>query len=143
MPQARADDRRAARTFPNSTWTTRAFVQVDRPLKMRRTPSTLLTSIERPFNFLSGGRGGNSRAVLSGLAGARCEEFAESSRLLTEHLANYADRNTDFRGKAAYWAARDSERAGKLAKHARSIRVLQARYDANCTAIWPGSDWTP
>jgi len=31
--------------------------------------------------------------------------------MLTEHLAYYADRNTDNRGRAGYWAARDSERA--------------------------------
>ena len=49
--------------------------------------------------------------------------FSESSRLLTEHLANYADRNTDNRGKAGYWAARDSERAGKVAD-ARIARRL-------------------
>jgi hypothetical protein len=36
--------------------------------------------------------------------------YSESSRLLTEHLASYADKNTDNRGRAGYWAARDSER---------------------------------
>jgi hypothetical protein len=41
---------------------------------------------------------------------------------LTEHLALYAGNNSDFRGKAAYWAARDSERAGKLAEARPSIR---------------------
>ena len=59
------------------------------------------------------------------------KNFSESSRLLTEHLANYADRNTDFRGKAAYWAARDSERIGKLAEARAIYQGLQARYDAN------------
>jgi len=59
------------------------------------------------------------------------KNFAESSRLLTEHLANYADRNTDFRGKAAYWAARDSERSGKLPEARAIYQGLQARYDAN------------
>jgi soluble lytic murein transglycosylase len=41
--------------------------------------------------------------------------FAQSSQMLTEHLARYADRDTSNRGKAGYWAARDSERAGKTA----------------------------
>ncbi|HEY3104055.1 MAG TPA: lytic transglycosylase domain-containing protein, partial [Pyrinomonadaceae bacterium] len=59
------------------------------------------------------------------------KNFNESSRLLIEHVATYAGNNTDFRGKAAYWAARDSERAGKLT-HARAIyQGLLARYDAN------------
>src|SRR3989454_3077440 len=65
------------------------------------------------------------------MGGARWQELAESSRLLTEHLTNYADRNTDCRGKAAYWAARDNERSGKLAEARAIYQGLQARYDAN------------
>jgi soluble lytic murein transglycosylase len=59
------------------------------------------------------------------------KNFAESSRLLTEHLAVYAGNNTDFRGKAGYWAARDSERAGKLAEARAIYQALLGRYDAN------------
>ncbi len=57
--------------------------------------------------------------------------FTESSRLLTEHLAFYADRNTDNRGRAGYWAARDSERAGKLAEAKALYQAMLGRYDAN------------
>ena len=57
--------------------------------------------------------------------------FAESSKLLTEHLARYADKNTDNRGRAGYWAARDSERAGKLAEARALYQAVLARYDAN------------
>ncbi len=57
--------------------------------------------------------------------------FQESSRLLVEHLAAYADRNTDNRGRAGYWAARDSERAGKLADARALYRGMLQRYDAN------------
>ena len=42
-------------------------------------------------------------------------DYAASSRMLTEHLARYAQRDTTNRGKAGYWAARDSERAGRTA----------------------------
>jgi soluble lytic murein transglycosylase len=59
------------------------------------------------------------------------KNFQESSRLLTEHLAIYADRNTDNRGRAGYWAARDSERAGKLAEARALYQAMQARYEAN------------
>ena len=51
--------------------------------------------------------------------------------MLTEHLALYADKNTDNRGRAGYWAARDSERAGKLAEARALYEAMQARYDAN------------
>jgi soluble lytic murein transglycosylase len=59
------------------------------------------------------------------------KDFAESSKLLTEHLAYYADKNTDNRGRAGYWAARDSERAGKLAEARALYNAMQGRYDAN------------
>jgi soluble lytic murein transglycosylase len=59
------------------------------------------------------------------------KNFTESSRLLTEHIAVYAGNNTDFRGKAAYWAARDSERAGNWPWAETMYAVLQKRYDAN------------
>ena len=59
------------------------------------------------------------------------KNYAESSRLLTEHLALYADKNTDNRGRAGYWAARDSQRAGKLAEARALYEGMQARYDAN------------
>lgn len=59
------------------------------------------------------------------------KNFQESSRLLIEHLADYADKNTDNRGRAGYWAARDSERAGRLAEARALYEAMQARYDAN------------
>ena len=46
-------------------------------------------------------------------------------------MGNYADRNTDNRGKAGYWAARDSERAGLLGEALALYEAMQARYAAN------------
>lgn len=63
------------------------------------------------------------------------KDYQESSRLLTEHLALYADKNTDNRGRAGYWAARDSERAGKLGEARALYEAMQSRYSAN----WYGS----
>jgi soluble lytic murein transglycosylase len=59
------------------------------------------------------------------------KNFAESSRLLIEHLATYAGRNTDNRGKAGYWAARDSERAGDLPAAYMLYNAMLVRYEAN------------
>jgi soluble lytic murein transglycosylase len=59
------------------------------------------------------------------------KNYQESSRLLTEHLAYYAGKNTDNRGRAGYWAGRDSERAGKLAEARAIYEGMQARYGAN------------
>jgi len=59
------------------------------------------------------------------------KNYAEGARLLLEHLALYADRNTDNRGRAGYWAARDAERAGKLSDARALYEAMQQRYDAN------------
>lgn len=57
--------------------------------------------------------------------------FASSSRMLTEHLARYAERDTTNRGKAGYWAARDSQRAGKTAEACALYEAVIHRYSAN------------
>jgi len=62
------------------------------------------------------------------------KNFAESSKLLTEHLAYYADKNTDNRGRAGYWAARDSERSGKLAEVRHRAFSSQRAIEQDATA---------
>ena len=57
--------------------------------------------------------------------------FDRSSKLLIEHLARYAARDTSFRGRAGYWAARDAERAGKLGEACYLYDALIYRYGAN------------
>lgn len=59
------------------------------------------------------------------------KNFAESSKMLTEHLARYVDEDTTNRGKAGYWAARDSERAGKIAEACALYDGVVYRYGAN------------
>ena len=60
------------------------------------------------------------------------KRYDESSKLLTEHLARYVDKDTSYRGKSGYWAARDSEKAGKM-------NAACALYDA--TAYRYGANW--
>ena len=57
------------------------------------------------------------------------KDLVNAARLLTEHLALYGDQ-TDNRGKAAFWAALDSERAGKRAEALTLYRALLKRYGA-------------
>lgn len=57
--------------------------------------------------------------------------FAQSSQMFTEHLARYAQKDTANRGKAGYWAARDSERAGKTADACALYEGVNHRYSAN------------
>lgn len=57
--------------------------------------------------------------------------FAQSSKMFIEHLARYADKDTTNRGKAGYWAARDSERAGKTAEACALYDGVNYRYGSN------------
>ncbi len=57
--------------------------------------------------------------------------FAISSQMFIDHLARYADKDTTNRGKAGYWAARDSERLGKLAEACSLYDGVSYRYSAN------------
>ncbi|HEV7644681.1 MAG TPA: transglycosylase SLT domain-containing protein [Pyrinomonadaceae bacterium] len=59
------------------------------------------------------------------------KNFTVSSQMLTEHLARYANKDTTYRGRAGYWSARDSERAGKIAEACVLYEAMTARYDAN------------
>ncbi|HVF48150.1 MAG TPA: transglycosylase SLT domain-containing protein [Pyrinomonadaceae bacterium] len=57
--------------------------------------------------------------------------YSLSSQMLIDHLARYADKDTTNRGKAGYWAARDSERAGKIAEACAVYDGTAYRYGAN------------
>ncbi len=129
--QARSTTDELRRSFPNSRWTTQAFVQVGQAAEDAKNSVDASYFYRAAVNFYPGAAEVTPAQFYLAWQSHDAKNFAESSRLLTEHLANYADRNTDFRGKAAYWAARDSERAGKLAEARAIYQGLQARYDAN------------
>jgi soluble lytic murein transglycosylase len=57
--------------------------------------------------------------------------YARSSQMFIEHLARYVDKDTTNRGKAGYWAARDSERAGNTADACTLYNAVNYRYGAN------------
>jgi soluble lytic murein transglycosylase len=59
------------------------------------------------------------------------KNFAQSSQMFIEHLARYVDKDNTNRGKAGYWAARDSERAGKIAEACALYDAVNYRYGAN------------
>jgi len=129
--QARSTAGELHRTFPNSDWSRRAFVQLGQHAEELKNDSDASYFYRAALNFYPGAAEVTPAQFYFAWQAHEARNFAESSRLLTEHLAVYAGNNTDFRGKAAYWAARDSERAGKLAEARAIYQGLQARYDAN------------
>lgn len=59
------------------------------------------------------------------------ENFVESAKLLTEHLARYVDEDTSYRGKAGYWSARDFEKAEMFDEACALYDATTYRYGAN------------
>ena len=57
--------------------------------------------------------------------------FALSSQMFIDHLDRFAGKDTTNRGKAGYWAARDSERAGKTDDACNLYDAVIYRYAAN------------
>ncbi|HEY2962738.1 MAG TPA: transglycosylase SLT domain-containing protein [Pyrinomonadaceae bacterium] len=129
--QARGTLEEMRRVFPASRFTPRAFVAAGYIAKDAKNNVDANYFLRAAVNGFP-----NSLDVAQAQFDLAWDEhdkrnFADSSRMLTEHLAYYADKNTDNRGRAGYWAARDSERAGKLSEARGLYEGLQARYDAN------------
>ena len=59
------------------------------------------------------------------------KNYQISSQMLLEHLARYVDKDSTNRGKAGYWAARDAEKAGKIADACALYDGVIYRYGAN------------
>ncbi|CAN5620025.1 transglycosylase SLT domain-containing protein [soil metagenome] len=117
--------------FPKSKWTPKTLVAVGmaaRDVRNRADESYLLKTAVAAY----------PKAIE--VAGAQFElawlehennNFSVSSQMLTEHLARYVDEDTTNRGKAGYWAARDSEKAGKIAEACALYDGTIYRYGAN------------
>src|SRR5436190_132334 len=130
-PQARSTTDDLHRSAPGSPWSMRAYVQLGQLAEGAKDDVNASYSYRAAVNFFPGNAEVTPAQFYIAWQAHDAKNFAESSRLLTEHLALYAGNNSDFRGKAGYWAARDSERAGKLAEAATLYQAMQARYDAN------------
>jgi soluble lytic murein transglycosylase len=129
--QARTTAEEMRRVFPNSSWTPRAFVNVGQIADDAKDQTDANNFYRAAVNNYPGS--GTVAQAQFNLAWQvhESKNFAESARLLTEHVANYADKNNDNRGRAGYWAARDLERTGKLAEARALYQAMQGRYSAN------------
>ena len=129
--QARATTEELRRAFPSSNFTPRAFVAVGQIAKDAKNTADASYFLRAAVNGWSSSLEVAQAQFDLAWEAHEAKNFAESSRMLTEHLAYYADKNTDNRGRAGYWAARDSERAGKRAEARALYEAMLARYDAN------------
>ena len=129
--QARTTVQELQRSFPNSVFAPRALVNVGQIAEDAHNDADAAYFLRTAVtSFQGSGDVAQAQFNLAWMA-HEAKNFSESSKQLTEHLAYYADKNTDNRGRAGYWAARDSERAGKLAEARALYQAMQGRYDAN------------
>jgi soluble lytic murein transglycosylase len=129
--QARATVEDLRRAFPKSQFTPRALVNVGQIAEDANNEADASYFLRTAVNSYQGSADVAQAQFDLAWMSHETNNFPESSKLLTEHLAYYADKNTDNRGRAGYWAARDSERAGKLAEARALYQAMLARYDAN------------
>jgi soluble lytic murein transglycosylase len=130
-PQARTTVEELRRAFPKSSWTPRAITAAGQLADDGKNSNDASYFYHLALNAYPGAVEIAQAQFNLGWAAHEANNFQESSRLLTEHLAYYADKNTDNRGRAGYWAARDSEKVGKLAEARALYDAMQGRYDAN------------
>ena len=129
--QARTTVEELRRSFPNSSFTPRALVSVGQTAEDAKNLSDASYFLRTAVSSAPGSvEVAQAQFDLAWLA-HEAKNYSESSRLLTEHLAYYVDKNNDNRGRAGYWAARDSERAGKLPEARALYQAMLGRYDAN------------
>jgi len=129
--QARTTVEEMRRQFPKSDWTSKTLVDVGLAARDAKN------SLDEAY-FLKTAVFAYPDAVV--VAPAQFElawlehengNFQTSSQMLTEHLARYVDKDNTNRGKAGYWAARDSEKAGKTTAACALYDGVLYRYGAN------------
>jgi soluble lytic murein transglycosylase len=129
--QARAALDELRREFPKSSWAPRAWTNVGQIARDAKNESEALNLFRAAVAAYPGATEVAQAQFEMAWAAHNAKDYQQSSSLLTEHLALYADKNTDNRGRAGYWAARDSERAGKTNEARALYQAMQFRYDAN------------
>jgi soluble lytic murein transglycosylase len=130
-PQARTTLEEMRRAFPQSPFTMRALVAAGAAAKDAKNTADALLFFRQALQQFPGEPEVAGAQFEVAWAAHDAKNLAESSRLLVEHLADYAGRNTDNRGKAGYWAARDSERAGNFGEARAIYDAMLTRYGAN------------
>jgi soluble lytic murein transglycosylase len=129
--QARSTADEMRQKFPNGTSVAKTFIDAGlaaRDAKDRSDEAYFLNTAVAAFpNAIEVAQAQFESAWYQHESG----NFAISSQMFTDHLARYADKDTSNRGKAGYWAARDSERAGKTAEACSLYEGVMYRYGAN------------
>ena len=130
-PQVRSTADEMRQKFPNGTLVAKTFIDAGlaaRDAKNKTDEGYFLNTAVAAFpNAVEVAQAQFETAWLQ----HENKNFAISSQMFIDHLARYADKDTANRGKAGYWAARDSERAGKINEACALYDGVSYRYSAN------------
>lgn len=119
------------RSFPKDKWTNRALVAIGTSaLEAKNSGEAQNYFSAAVATFPKQAETAPAHFNLAWMAHEQ-KNYASSAQLFIEHVADYSDKNSDFRGRAGYWAARDSEQAGDKATAAALYNALQNRYAAH------------
>lgn len=125
MLQALSDLRRIA---PSSPQLGDLLFQIGKAYETSQ-PATAQTYYEQIFREAPQAESGDEAHFWRAWRAHEAKDYASSAKLLIEHIAEYGDV-TDNRGKAAFWGARDAERAGDRARALTMYKALLLRYGA-------------
>ena len=130
-PQVRSTADEMRQKFPNGTLVAKTFIDAGlaaRDAKNRDLEGYFLnTAVAAYPNAIEVAQAQFEAAWFQHEGG----NFALSSQGFIDHLARYTDKDTSNRGKAGYWAARDSERSGKTAEACALYDGVMYRYGSN------------
>lgn len=130
-PRARAIADEMRTKFPQSPLTVKAWVEAGyaaRDAKVRAEETHFLRSAL--VNYPNAVEVAGAQFELAWLE-HEAGNYARAADLLVEHLARYAAKDTTNRGRAGYWAARNSERAGRIPDACALYEAVVYRYNAN------------
>ncbi|MFN2412074.1 MAG: tol-pal system YbgF family protein, partial [Pyrinomonadaceae bacterium] len=130
-PQARTTLEAMHRQFPNGRFTAKAWIDAGmeaRAAKNRLEEQALLRAAVA--NLPNAVEVAAAQFELAWIEHDR-GDHSRASQMLIEHLARYVDKDTTNRGKAGYWAARESELAGRFADACALYDGVIYRYSAN------------
>ncbi|MEJ7617477.1 MAG: tetratricopeptide repeat protein [Pyrinomonadaceae bacterium] len=139
--QARATAEQLRRLYPQSNWTVRAFVDAGGQAREARSEAEAFSFFRAAVSAFPARAETASAQFELAWSAHEAKNYAEAARLLIEHVAEYADKNTDFRGRSGYWAARNAERAGASPKRALSTKRWAHATMRPGTAISPRGVW--
>ncbi|MEP6788139.1 MAG: transglycosylase SLT domain-containing protein [Acidobacteriota bacterium] len=130
-PQARSTSDKMRQKFPNGSLVAKTFIDAGlsaRDAKNRTDEGYFLnTAVAAYPNAIEVAQAQFEAAWFQ----HENNNYALSSQMFIDHLARYTDKDTTNRGKAGYWAARDSERSGKTAEACALYDGVIYRYGSN------------